>query len=366
MPNLNYAFQWWINTCNAPMIAYDQAYRNQGQRYFPGYSGLYTCYDCSSFVWYGLWYAGFNPPPRNPDFPWNTDGQETGLPQCGFTKYNIGAFVPLPGDIVLRPRRLGRGHTEVVIEQGSDNMHARTMGAHDHFSDIDRDVSINSGESYLGQYTFIYRLGAGGAVGYGSSLYVVAALCGNAWRESTLNPGLHEIGGSGFGLFQWTGSRHTDLVNWMHANGYQDENDPNGQIAYLIHENFWSANAESRANNINSLQDFLQSPITDVILLTRLFCDCWEIPGVVAMQERYQAAQNCYDYINLHAQDGAITEWFIESGYLTPDSKRYNNAVMLYRALAAGGGGGYPNGNPPWQKNNMPVWMMTKKKILIL
>ena len=212
MPNLNQAFQWWQNTCNGPQIAYNQDHRNEGTWYLNGIP--YKCYDCSSFVWYGLWYSGFNPPPHNPLYPWNTDGQETGLLECGFTKYNIGQILPLPGDIVLRPKRItGYGHTEVVIEQGTDNMHARTMGAHMHFSNVDLDVSINSYVSGLSEYTYIYRLGAGGAVGYGSSPYVIAALCGNAWQESQINSGLHQVGGTAFGLFQWDGTRNTQV--WL-------------------------------------------------------------------------------------------------------------------------------------------------------
>lgn len=367
MPDLNMAFQWWKNTCIGPGIAYNQDHRNEGTWYHEGMT--LKCYDCSSFVWYGLWYSGFNPPPHNPQFPWDTAGEETGLIECGFTKYNIGQILPLPGDIVLRPKgyvpTLG-GHTEVVLQQGSDNTHAVTMGAHMHYhGNVDKDVSMNDYETYLpSEYPYIYRLGAGGAVGYGSSPYVIAALAGNAWQESTINAGRHQTPGTAYGMFQWDGGRKTNLLNWLSQHGYR-EDDADGQILFLIEENEWSVNAESSANGINSLQDFLTSTITDIQLLTRLFCNCWERPGIPAMQNRYNYAAQAYDYINAHATDVAITGWITASRALDPPES-LNNAVMLYRAFSLGGGGqGYPGGFPPWELTTIPVWMMTRKPIII-
>lgn len=40
------------------------------------------------------------------------------------------------------------------------------------------------------------------AMGY--SINTIAALAGNAQAESTINPGLNEVGGGGYGLYQWT------------------------------------------------------------------------------------------------------------------------------------------------------------------
>ena len=41
-------------------------------------------------------------------------------------------------------------------------------------------------------------------LGLGYNINTIAALAGNAQAESTINPGLNEVGGSGYGLFQWT------------------------------------------------------------------------------------------------------------------------------------------------------------------
>lgn len=40
--------------------------------------------------------------------------------------------------------------------------------------------------------------------GLGYHINTIAALAGNAQAESTINPGLNEVGGGGYGLFQWT------------------------------------------------------------------------------------------------------------------------------------------------------------------
>lgn len=40
--------------------------------------------------------------------------------------------------------------------------------------------------------------------GFGYHINTIAALVGNAQAESTINPGLNEVGGGGYGLFQWT------------------------------------------------------------------------------------------------------------------------------------------------------------------
>lgn len=47
--------------------------------------------------------------------------------------------------------------------------------------------------------------------GLGYSINTIAALAGNAQAESTINPGLNEVGGGGYGLFQWTPK--TDLID---------------------------------------------------------------------------------------------------------------------------------------------------------
>lgn len=47
--------------------------------------------------------------------------------------------------------------------------------------------------------------------GLGFNINTIAALAGNAQAESTINPGLNEVEGGGYGLFQWTPK--TDLID---------------------------------------------------------------------------------------------------------------------------------------------------------
>lgn len=47
--------------------------------------------------------------------------------------------------------------------------------------------------------------------GLGYNINTIAALAGNAQAESTINPGLNEVDGSGYGLFQWTPK--SDLID---------------------------------------------------------------------------------------------------------------------------------------------------------
>ena len=66
---------------------------------------------------------------------------------------------------------------------------------------------------------------------YTSNLKVVAAICGNFFQESGVNPGIWENltpGAPGYGLGQWTDNppnvyRRTALFNWLSANGYAQD-----------------------------------------------------------------------------------------------------------------------------------------------
>lgn len=68
---------------------------------------------------------------------------------------------------------------------------------------------------------------------YGWSRQSVAALLGNAEIESSINPGEYEVGGSGFGLLQWTPG--SILINWANSQGL-DPNSLDTQISRIIYE----------------------------------------------------------------------------------------------------------------------------------
>ena len=341
MPDLNKAYQWAINTCNSPTVGYSQTYRNQRT------VGGITYYDCSSFINYALVAGGWVTPQYAPNnWPFVTGDMYSVLPSLGFVSVPAGGQI-LPGDIGL-----SSGHTEMCYAGGIGR--AVFMGAHGANNiALVNQVSIgNSSGDATATRSFpnIYRYGSGGAQGYGIALPVIAALCGNSWKESQINPGLEEYGGGGgWGLFQWTGSRRTAFESWCVQNGFTYD-DPNGQVQYLIYENFWQPNA---LYPFQTLTDFLNSQSTDIEMLTRAWEDCWEISGDDEAQilQRIAWANQCYVYITNHAQDSSIFEWYISNQYIT-EQQTLNNAVMLYRILSTGGGGGSLG-----KEKKMPVWM---------
>jgi len=254
MPSIDNAYIWAVNTCNAPRVGYSQAYRNQQT-----VNGI-TYYDCSSFIWYALIAGGF----ALTGDPFTTGSMRAILIGLGFVSLPIQSTIWMPGDIVWRP-----GHTEMVY-QGVGVGDGYTMGAHSARLPLADQVSVSSqlDSAKLSHFTELYRYGSGGSgqttyqwIRGGNSEYfddakmqnnaaclyqffyakgwtinAVAALCGNIQQESTFNPDLIEIGGTGHGLVQWTPP--TDLYNvldWLYGN-HTDWGDPNGQCEAIYAE----------------------------------------------------------------------------------------------------------------------------------
>ena len=227
------AMNWWIEKCNAPDVGYDQNYRNEQT-----VNGI-TYYDCSSFVWYGLGYAGFEI--NLSAWPFTTYTMGSTLKQLGFTEIIIRDFSTFEfqvGDILVVNSNQHQ-HTEIVhdVENGG-----HTMGAHGkNGRPLEDQVSINtypihSGLVYTHCYRFPFSGGnwiAGGSSEYfgdptaelcgnnpnainnanivkeyflaqGWTINAISGLCGNIQQESTFNPNLIEVGGTGHGLVQWT------------------------------------------------------------------------------------------------------------------------------------------------------------------
>ena len=343
MPDINKAYTWAIQTCNAPNVGYSQTYRNQKT-----VNGV-TYYDCSSFINYALVYGGFSTPNYAPSKnAFTTKSEAKVLIDLGFVEVDSNAEY-LAGDIGL-----SSSHTEMCYKGG--NGKGIFMGAHTSNAKLDNQVSIGSSggnATYERSFPRLFRYG-NGATRFGSSLYVISALCGNAWRESTINPELQQKGGSAYGIFQWDGGRRDNLFNWLDSNNYK-RNDGTAQCNYLVIEDDWVGSY----GGISSLTDFLASDSDDVEMLTTAFMKCWERPGVEALPERIEKARLCGAYIIAHAQDNNINEWITSKDYLS-ENESLNNAVMLYRYFSAGGGGG---GLPWLKKKKMPIWMMIRYKL---
>ena len=356
MTDINRAYSWAIQTCNALNVGYSQTYRNAQT-----VKGI-TYYDCSSFINYALLAGGFETPsyaPNNNAFTTYTEASE--LIRLGFTEVDSSGEY-LAGDIGL-----SSGHTEMCYQGG--NGKGIFMGAHTDNAALANQVSIGSSSgnaTYQRSFQRLFRFGDGGASGVGASMFVCAAIAGNMWQESTLSPGVWEnlspssatVLLKGYGLGQWTNTggdthgRLYQLLTWLSDNGYADD-DGCGQLAFLIHEDVWYQHDEYPFSN---LTEFLQTDSSDITMLTHAYNLCWEGIHDSSWDNRVDYANQCYAYILAHANDTSITKWYNENTYLTTE-QRLNNAVMLYRYLSAGGGGG---GTPSARKKKMPIWMWIK------
>lgn len=368
MPSLKRAIEWEINTCNADNVGYSQNYRNQKT-----VNGV-TYYDCSSFQWYGLLAGGFDVT--------TAYQQATGEAYSGNAIRTINmrpwltalGFIEAPitgewrqGDILWRGSSSSgswRGHTEMVYSGGTGR--GRTMGAHSSGRPLDQQVSITSYESSASDWMSLWRY-SGSDTGTAYSLYVISAILGNWYVESTINPGLWETpshgSGSftdlnrGFGLGQWTNTngdthgRLWQMYQWLSENGYSAD-DGYGQLMYFLHENTWYS-AGTEAGQYATLTDFLNSTSTDLNHLTSAFMRGWEgIDGNITL--RIQRANEVFSYLQAHGNNTTVTTWISENRYLSP-SEVMNNAILAYRFLGSGGGGGGTG-----SRRKMPLWMMLR------
>lgn len=350
------AYSWAVGTCNAPNVGYSQDYRNQQT------VGGITYYDCSSFIWYALKVGGFDVETAYKHalgygYGGNaitTHNLINWLAAMGWVEHDISDRWP-PGAVLWKS-----GHTEMVYAEGADKGHGRTMGAHSRFLPLDQQVSINEGVTGPGYFTRIMwppddSGGEPEQPGVGTyTKYVVAAIAGNWWWESNINPGIWEglkPDAPGYGLGQWTDNSETDrktkLFEWLDQQGYPRDS-AEGQIKYFIFENVWYSVGDAAA--FNSLKEFLSSDSTDIAMLTNAFMRGWEGISDGTDGKRRTAARKVLMYLEKHANDDSIHTWVVGNRYLT-EAEILNNAVLLFRALGGGGGGGgqqWPNPGTNW------------------
>lgn len=341
MPSITDAWKWATDTCNAPNVGYSQAYRNQQT-----VNGI-TYYDCSSFINYALLAGGFTTPSYAPSHnAFTTWSEPTVLSNLGFHRVTDGTLKA--GDIGVSNNSTMQ-HTEMVYTV--DGNKGQWMGAHTDAYALPNQVSITT---YWSTNWFDelwrYQDGAEGGndpypddnhnSGIKVSAYVIAAICGNFWTESSINPAIWEnlntqtdytVQYVGYGLGQWTNvgtgnGRLYNLMTFLQSNGY-DITSGNGELEFLMEENYWS---HADSYGFDSLRNFLTSESTDITMLTHAWNWCWEGIHNSTWDARVQQAQQCYNYIVGHADDTAITEWIYGNRFLSVN-ERLNNAVMIYR-----------------------------------
>lgn len=330
MPNLQIAYNFVVEKCEAENVRYSQNNRKgvieNGLQY----------YDCSSLMSAALTAGGFFS--ANPWF--TTANEPSMLTAAGFTLMPDVTAAWLPGDILWR-RSGTKGHTEMVYKGRV------TMGAHNSSLAAEKQVSINSTATNPSSWMRLYRYIPGsvtpGLIDTPPSDYVIAALLGNFWRESHVNPGCwefpHDRTRGGYGLAQWT-SHRVQLLEYLPRNGYA-LTDGYGQLAYLLEEpGDWIS-----VGGIPTFEAFLHSTSTDIKYLTEQFMRCWERPGVPALEERQAYAREIYNYIQAHKTEAVPDSWIVSDDLISREQS-YNNAMMIYwwfhnaAGYAPGGGEG--------------------------
>ncbi|WP_158572599.1 phage tail tip lysozyme [Collinsella sp. AF38-3AC] len=146
----------------------------------------------------------------------------------------------------------------------------------------------------------------------------IAAIMGNMYAESGMNPGSEEGGGTnanGIGLCQWTNGRHTNLVNYAKSVGkswtevqvqldFFWDHDSWGywSRAYTIRAEHGPDGSENRSLDpvggtvvSGSKRAFLAS--TDLKDAVRQFCYGWEGAGIPRLKVRYEAADRYYELL---------------------------------------------------------------------
>lgn len=208
---------------------------------------------------------------------------------------------------------------------------------------------------------------------------VIAAICGNFWRESTVNPGIWESliempwdfvydytnkGGYGLGGFTNTYQPSTGQYDmrleryhdWCVANGYR-EDDGNATLYYIVFvERLWAGHYQN-----DDFDDFLNSTETDLYTLVDQWCRYWEGNPNDHMPERFAYAERAYDYIQAHKTDDPKDYEWIAGNWYSSEEQILNNIMCLYFWFTtyytpSDGGGG--SGNR--RKNRLPLWMLLR------
>lgn len=182
-----------------------------------------------------------------------------------------------------------------------------------------------------------------------ASDYVIASMCGCWKRESGVNPGIWEsltpcawdyqyeyTSKGGYGLGQWTnvGTPHGRLYNlhtWVTSNGYSD-GDGAGQIAFVKAEAHWTNSGQTRGS-YTTLQEFLDSDSTSIDTLVWDFLANWEgVPGD-NYDERVDAANKFYVYIQAHKNDNPESYTWYSANTYTSETQMLNNVMCIYFIL---------------------------------
>jgi hypothetical protein len=340
MSTIDTAVSWALSIAADDTHGYDQA-----NRWGPDY-------DCSSLVITAWEKAGV--PVRTQGGSTYTGNMYRGFTACGFLdvskNINLSNGDGLKkGDVLLNTA----DHTAMYIGggklvQASINEFGGVTGGNPG-DQTGKEIWTRSYYNY--PWNYVLRYPGASSESYCSNIAVVAAICGCFWVESNVNPGIWESlkptswdhqyafdGIGGYGLGQWTnyGTPHGrcyNLHNWVTSHGYAD-GDGNGQLAFLIAENYWTSGNYSGA--YPTLTAFLKSTSTDINGLTAQWLACWEgVPGNALYARQMHALDIC-NYLKSHKDDDVT---WVSSNTFLAESQILNNSVCVWKWLSGNSGG---------------------------
>lgn len=198
-----------------------------------------------------------------------------------------------------------------------------------------------------------------------TNLHVIAAICGNFYQESTVNPGVWEnltVGDPGYGLGQWTDNppiveRRTALFNWLDANGYSRDSGP-GQLEFLVYENLWIPSTFT-PSAYQTLTDFFNSTSSNTGALVEEWMWHWEGIDDGSYQTRLDAAR--YFLQLFRDDDGTRLPWFSGNYYLEgpPNYRGSGDNALLIKDFFLGTTPPGPGPIPPYQRRKgLPPWFI--------
>lgn len=187
-----------------------------------------------------------------------------------------------------------------------------------------------------------------------------AAIMGNMYAESGMDPAAQESGGTGIGICQWSYSRASNLRSYAASQG-KSWTDLSVQLDFFWNEDIWASEWSSTYVITRHVYDgdpavgetvsgsksgFLETD--DLEEAVKQFCYGWERPGIPRLSVRLEAAQRYYtalttgsytggeDYANAESWQKAI----VQAAYNTPStgsgycaawvSNVYQNAGLGY------------------------------------
>ena len=284
--NIDLAYKWAIDTCNAPNVGYSQSYRNEKT-----VNGI-TYYDCSSFIWYAL-LAG--------DFPILDAYQKT----MGFA-YSGNAIVTAYERAWLANMGFEKVDIRGEWKQVSINTNISTYAK---WTELyhwpDGGGAVVETDWIKGNYALTLaqmRQNANNVKAYleprGWSINAIAALLGNMQTESWINPGVwqgfQENPELGYGLVQWTPS--SKITDWLTENGYALD-DGDAQLKWIDEETVpqgqWNPHGD-----YNQPFEWFKASTESVEYLAYMFMYDFEQPGNLDQPERKTQARYWFNYLN--------------------------------------------------------------------